>query len=95
MKFVVMMKDPDGVHEAVSSAAIGAADAYGGSAYAKAAIAERECDWAREVMGEWFEYSEFAFIEVDTDAKTARLLTLKEYDAILESEKAARKDGAK
>ncbi len=95
MKFIVTMKDPDGVHESIINAAISAADTYGGTAYAKAAIAENESDWLREFLAEWFEHSEYAFIEVDTDAKSARLLTLKEYDAILEAQKAARAGGAK
>lgn len=80
MKFRITIKDPDGISEGIQTAAISKAksDAPNATAYVKAAIAQATHEELTEFVHGWLEYGDYAYIEFDTEAKTARLLTAKE-----------------
>jgi hypothetical protein len=76
MKLTITMKTPDCVGDAIREALVSERDEF-----------EREEDkesfnnasfdaieQAQEVCGKWFEYGEYLYVEVDTDAGTIRVL---------------------
>lgn len=75
MKFMVQMKDPDTLNDAIGDAVreevekIGALD----KDEQEAVIIERG-DKVRKVCAKWFEYSEYLRVEIDTDAGTCTVL---------------------
>lgn len=80
MKFLIMLKDPDGIYEGIQQAAIQTVryEAPHASAESKAAIAQHAQEKLTDFVYDWLEFGDYAFIAFDTDAKTAQLLTSKE-----------------
>lgn len=85
MKFRITIKDPDGISEGIQTAAIQTVklEAPHASVGSKAAIAQHAHETLTEFVHGWLEYGDYAFIEFDTEAKTARLLTAKEAEVRL------------
>lgn len=71
MKFRVTMKDPDVLHDAIVEAVGKEVGALNLDAEEKAHIAVIRTEKANELASIWFEYGEYATIEIDTDARTA------------------------
>lgn len=69
MKIRITMKDPDGFHECVR-AAVTESLPQGLSAAERQVVIESRIEEIGDVLGRWFEYSEYLTVEVDTDAKT-------------------------
>lgn len=71
MKFRVTMKDPDTLHDAISEA-IAAEIAKNETLDddEKESIAESRREKLNEMCGQWFKYSEYLTVEIDTTAKT-------------------------
>ena len=70
MKFQVMMKDPDTLHDAVREAASKSVKDIGLNDREQSLIAEAREETFREIAGRWFEDGEYLTVEIDTDAKT-------------------------
>ncbi len=68
-----MMKDPDTLHDAIGDKTV--ADILDEDE--RDAVADLRNKKTRELCGEWFEYGEYLQVEVDTDAKTCTVLTVK------------------
>lgn len=78
MKFTVMFKDPDALHECIDDAAQKhAASIAGLSERERAAVIDARREELGELCGTWFEYGEYAQIEIDTETKTATVLPVK------------------
>lgn len=72
MKFMVTMKDPDTLHDAIADAVREELAAVPGlNAEERAAVAEVREAAAREAAAQWFEHGEYLTVEIDTDAETA------------------------
>lgn len=74
MKFRITLKDPDGIYEGVE-------DAVNKTRPTDVTDGEWEDIKSRrmsEITGQWFEYGDYCEIEIDTDAKTARVVPVKE-----------------
>ncbi len=72
MKFKIQMKDPDGVYDSVTDAAVASAAAVNGiTDDEREALEETRREEIDEAIGKWFEYSEYLTVEIDTDAMTA------------------------
>lgn len=74
MKFRVTLKDPDGPEDAFTEAAESYSDGKGLTGEERELIEEKKIEELREFAGQWLEFGEYARIEFDTDAGTARLL---------------------
>ncbi len=73
MKFRVMMKDPDTLHDAISEAVEKTvADILDEDE--RDAVADLRNNKTRELCSEWFEYGEYLQVEVDTDAGTCTVV---------------------
>lgn len=85
MKFRITIKDPDGIYEGITSAAILTVtlEAPHASVDSKAAIAQHAQEKLTEFVHGWLGYGDYAYLEFDTEAKTARLLTAKEAEVQL------------
>lgn len=70
MKFRVTMKDPDTLHDAIREAVGAGSDLAGLPLDERRALVEIRVGKVNELCGEWFEYSEYITVEIDTDAKT-------------------------
>ena len=66
MKFVITLKDPDGVYDSLEDAGIIKSDGT-----AKDEDAKAFCDT-------FIEWGEYVYLEVDTDAKTVRVMGVNE-----------------
>jgi hypothetical protein len=78
MKFTVMFKDPDALHESLDEAAKKhAASIAGLSPREREAVAGTRREELGELCGTWFEYGEYLEVEIDTEAKTATVLPVK------------------
>lgn len=75
MKFKVMMKDPDTLHDAIReavkkwSASLREIDED-----ERESIAESRETKVGELCSKWFEYGEYLQVEIDTDAKTCTVV---------------------
>lgn len=65
MKIQITMKDPDGVEDAISGSVVEYDEV-------------RERDRVRNQLKRWFRFGEYATIEVDLEAGTARVLEVSE-----------------
>lgn len=74
MKFVVTMKDPDGVDDSLKRA-VNETRPEGLTDDEWVDLAESRRDKFFGVMAKWFEYGEYLRVEVDVDAGTIRVLT--------------------
>jgi Arc/MetJ-type ribon-helix-helix transcriptional regulator len=78
MKFRVYMKDPDGVYESIDDAVQKSVRDLPLSPKERAAVAEERHDALRAACREWFEHGEYLVVEVDTEAKTCRVVPCSE-----------------
>ena len=75
MKFIITMKDPDGVYDSVQDAAekaivgnpINQLIGYEG-------VRDQALEKILEKVGKWFEYGEYLQVEVDLDEMTCKVL---------------------
>lgn len=75
MKFVVMMKDPDGVYDSIMQAATESLESIPDlSPNEREALLETRIDTIKKTTSKFFEYGEYVRIEIDTDAGTAVVL---------------------
>lgn len=71
MKFRVTMKDPDTLHDAISEAiAAELAENETLDDDEKESIVESRREKLKDLCDEWFKYSEYLTVEIDTTAKT-------------------------
>lgn len=79
MKFRVMLKDPDTLDEAISDSVrerLSARDEL--SPKEREALFELSYDECQEVAERWFQYGEYLTIEIDTSARTCRVVPSEE-----------------
>lgn len=74
MKFIVQMKDPDGVYDGIEEAVKQSLKSLDLPENEKEALKEARSETIRRVTSKFFEYGEYVKIEFDTDAKTATVL---------------------
>ncbi len=75
MKFQITLKDPDGYYDCVDDAVIESLGSIKG-------LNDEELDVLRDerreqisqLLGQWFEYSEYLTVEVDTEAETCTVV---------------------
>lgn len=78
MKFFVTMKDPDTLSDAIEDKLSESLEGFDEEeAHALKMI---RSDRAHEVASLWFEYGEYLTIEIDTDNKTARVVSVAELE---------------
>lgn len=68
------MKDPDGVFESICQAAIKEAEKLDIDAGSKATVAQNITDNLNEMVTKWFEFGEYLTVQIDTKAKTIKVL---------------------
>lgn len=73
MKFIITMKDPDGVYDSIEDS-LTTPDLSNLTEEEADAVIEKRREERTEIISKWFEYSEYISIEIDTDAKTARII---------------------
>lgn len=79
MKIKITMKDPDGFEDSLNDAVKESVAAIPGlSEIERESVAEKRKDEVREALRTWFRYSEYVTLEIDTDAKTARVCKVNE-----------------
>lgn len=77
--FRVTMKDPDCLYESVQEAAEASAKAIPDlTDDEREAIVDKRKESFSDVASTWFRYGEYLVVEIDTDAKTCRVLTTAE-----------------
>jgi len=76
MKIRVYLKDPDGFSDGLKDSVEKELKAVPGlSDRERELLFEARRDLAGEVLGRWVEYGEYVWLEFDTEAKTATVLT--------------------
>ena len=71
MKFIVQMKDPDTLHDAIQEAVKEAVETIPGlSEDEREAVQEQRQEAVQELCSKWFEYGEYLRVEIDTEAGT-------------------------
>lgn len=80
MKIKITLKDPDGVYNAITDAAAAhvAATTQDLSEDETEALESMRGDAISEALSPWIEHSEYVVIEIDTDAKTAVVLPVRQ-----------------
>lgn len=73
MKFIVQMKDPDVLHDAIDEA-LADLKVEGLSDDELEAVREKRKDSISELTSRWFEYGEYLRVEIDTDAETCTVV---------------------
>lgn len=72
MRFKVTMKDPDTLHDAVADAVRKeVATLPGLDAEERRAVEEQRREATMKAAGQWFRFSEYLTVEIDTEARTA------------------------
>ena len=72
MKIKVTMKDPDTLHDAVADAVRDEVAGLAGlSKDEREAVEEKRREAAMKAASQWFRYSEYLTVEIDTEARTA------------------------
>jgi len=75
------MKDPDGPYDSIQQAAADSVEGLEGiDEDEKRLLIEKRQETFSIFTGKWLEYGEYAHIEFDTDAGTARLLKRGEFE---------------
>ena len=75
MKFVVQMKDPDVLHDAIYEAVTAEVENMEGlDEDEKEAVVETRKLKVQELCGKWFEYGEYLRVEIDTEAETCTVI---------------------
>ncbi len=79
MKFRVTMKDPDTLQDAISSAVeTDVLMADGLDSDERESVAEKRREKVAKLCSEWFKFGEYLTVEVDTEARTATVVSAKE-----------------
>lgn len=73
MKFTVMMKDPDVLHDAIDEV-IANLHVEGLDADELEDVKESRKNKVRDLCGKWFRYGEYLAVEIDTDAETCTVV---------------------
>lgn len=76
MKIIVQFKDPDALEESIREAMQGV-ELPDLSDDERQAVIDARTEAVRELCQQWFEYSEYLRVEVDTEAKTCTVLPVK------------------
>jgi len=72
MKFKITMKDPDGVYNSITDAAVASIAAIEGlSEDERETLEEGRRDEINDAASPWVKYGEYLTVEIDTDAGTA------------------------
>lgn len=75
MKFIVQMKDPDTMSDAVADAVSEDVEKIPGlDKEERQRVAEQRRDKVRNLCARWFEYGEYLRVEIDTEAETCTVL---------------------
>ena len=75
MKFVVTMKDPDTLHDAIDEAVTEDVGKMEGlDEDERQAVIEARKEKVQELCSQWFEYGEYLRVEIDTEAKTCTVV---------------------
>ena len=75
MKFKVMMKDPDTLHDAIEEAVKAEVSAIlGVDDEDRPAMEQRRREAVTRITSEWFKWGEYLTVEIDTDERTAVVL---------------------
>lgn len=78
MKFTVLMKDPDTLHDAIRDAVRAEVAKLGlDDVEERMAVEERRHEKVGEVCSRWFKYGEYLAVEIDTEAGTCTVLGAK------------------
>lgn len=75
MKFTITMKDPDGFHNCLDEAvdeAVGKIEGIDDDE--REALKETKREKLKELLGKWFEYSEYLMVEIDTEEQSIRVV---------------------
>ena len=76
MKFEVMMKDPDTLHDAIREAVTEEVSAITSlSDGERDGVIDTRCEAVSKLCKRWFEYSEYLTVEIDTEAKKCVVVT--------------------
>lgn len=73
MKFIVQMKDPDVLGDAIDEA-LADLKVEGLSDDELEAVREKRKESISELTSRWFEYGEYLQVEIDTDAETCTVV---------------------
>lgn len=74
MKFKVTMKDPDTLHDAINDAVRAElASLTEIDEEEKETLEESRAEKVSKLCSQWFEYSEYLTVEIDTEAKSIRV----------------------
>lgn len=75
MKFIVQMKDPDTLHDAIADAVKTELEAEGIKDPDEVeALQDVRANKASRIASKWFKYSEYLAVEIDTTAETITVL---------------------
>ncbi len=75
MKFIVQMKDPDTLQDAIDEA-VKSLVVDGLSIGEMSLIRESRSEQIRALCAKWFEYGEYLRVEIDTEARTCTVLSV-------------------
>lgn len=73
MKFRITMKDPDTLHDAIDDAVTEDLDATVAPERERDVIRTLRCKDAADIAAQWFKWSEYLTVEIDTETKTIRV----------------------
>lgn len=74
MKFRVTMKDPDTLHDAIKEAVARELGEISLEDDERDAVAEMRRARVAELCSQWFKWSEYLSVEIDTEARTCTVL---------------------
>lgn len=78
----VTMKDPDVLHEAIEEAVKEDVAKLGLNAVETEALETLRTESEYEIASQWFEYGEYLTVEIDTKAKTIRVMSEEELEKL-------------
>lgn len=78
MKLKITLKDPDALHDSIRCAVRAEVERIVGLKNdEKGPIEDQRSEDLHEICQEWFQYGEYVQIEIDTEAKTAVVVKVK------------------
>lgn len=78
MRFIITFKDPDGVYDSIRDAAYNSVNSIEGlDDDEKESLVIDRHESLSDLASKWISYDEYLTIEIDTDAKTARVVERK------------------
>lgn len=77
-KIMVSMKDPDTLYDAINDSVDEELEKSGLDNEEQEAIKEIRQEKYSEIASEWFQHGEYLTVEIDTDAKTIRVVPISE-----------------